>query len=120
MTQEEIALAVDVHPYTIGEINRGKSSWCPPELNYPLRKPIQKNTFQNKITLKEAQEICYKLCFTAISIEDIGKEYQIAKNTVSDISRGLTWKNITQQFKCPIRKHKTENQKIYQSIYGIV
>lgn len=120
MTQEEIALAVDVHPYTIGEINRGKSSWCSPELNYPLRKPVQKNTFQNKITLKEAQAICYKLCFTTIPIADIGKEYQIAKNTVSDISRGLTWKNITQQFKCPIRKHKIENQKIYQSIYGIV
>ena len=30
------------------------------------------------------------------------------------------WKNITQQFKCPIRKNKLENQKIYQSIYGIV
>ena len=30
------------------------------------------------------------------------------------------WGNITQQFKCPIRKNKLENQKIYQSIYGIV
>lgn len=120
MTQEEIALAVDVCTYTVGEINRGKNSWCPLDLDYPLRKPIQNNTFQNKITQKEVQEICYKLCFTNIKIEDIGKEYQIAKNTVGDISRGLTWKNITQQFKCPIRKNKLENQKIYQSIYGIV
>ena len=85
-----------------------------------MRKPIQKNTFQNKITQKEIQEICYKLCFTNIKIKDIGKEYGIAKNTVGDISRGLTWKSITQQFKCPIRKNKLENQQIYQSIYGIV
>lgn len=120
MTQEEIGLATDVHAYTIGEINRGTNSWCPKDLSYPLRKPVQKNTFQNKITQKEVQEICYKLCFTNIKIEDIGKEYGIAKNTVGDISRGLTWKNITQQFKCPIRKNKLENQKIYQSIYGIV
>lgn len=120
MTQEEIALAVDVHANTIGDINRGRNSWCPSDLDYPLRKPVQKNTFQNKITQKEVQEICYKLCFTNITIENIGKEYNIAKNTVGDISRGLTWKSITQQFHCPIRKNKIENQKIYQSIYGIV
>ena len=120
MTQEEIGLATDVHPYTIGEINRGTNSWCPKDLSYPLRKPVQKNTFQNKITQKEVQEICYKLCFTNITLENIGKEYNIAKNTIGDISRGLTWKEITQQFKCPIRKNKLENQKIYQSIYGIV
>lgn len=120
MTQEEIGLATDIHTYTVGEINRGTNSWCPKDLSYPLRKPVQKNTFQNKITQKEVQEICYKLCFTNIKIEDIGKEYGIAKNTVGDISRGLTWKDVTQQFKCPIRKNKLENQKIYQSIYGIV
>ena len=120
MTQEEIALATNINTYTVGEINRGTNSWCPKDLDYPLRKPIQNNTYMNKITQKEVQEICYKLCFTNIKIEDIGKEYGIAKNTVGDISRGLTWKNITQQFKCPIRRNKIENQKIYESIYGIV
>lgn len=120
LAQEDIALIVDINPYTVGEINRGRNSWCPKDLNYPLRKAVQKGTYQNKIGLKEVQEICYKLCFTNIKLEDIGKEYNIAKNTVGDISRGLTWKNITQQFKCPIRKNKIENQKIYQSIYGIV
>ena len=53
-------------------------------------------------------------------IEDIGKEYGIAKNTVGDISRGLTWKDITQQFKCPIRKNKLGKQKNYQSVHSIV
>ena len=120
MTQDEIAVATDIHSYTVGEINRGANSWCPKDLNYPLRKPVQNNTYMNKINPKKVQEICYKLCFTNIKLEDIGKEYGIAKNTVGDISRGLSWKDITQQFKCPIRKNKLENQKIYQSIYGIV
>lgn len=120
MTWKEIALATNVNEYTIGAINNGKNSWCPSDLQYPLRKPIQKNTFNNKITEQTVKQICYKLCFTNITIKDIGKQFGIAQNTVGDISRGLTWKNITQQFKCPIRKNKLENQKIYESIYGIV
>lgn len=120
LSQEDIALITNINPYTAGEINRGKNSWCPKDLDYPLRKAVQNGTYQNKIGPKEVQEICYKLCFTNISLENIGKEYKIAKNTVGDISRGLTWKNITRQFICPIRKNKIENQKIYQSIYGIV
>ena len=120
MSQDEIALATNIHSYTVGEINRGTNSWCPKDLNYPLKKPVQNNTYMNKINSKEVQEICYKLCFTNTKVEDIGKEYGIAKNTIGDISRGLTWKDITQQFKCPIRKNKLENQKIYKSIYGIV
>lgn len=120
MTWKEIALATNINEYTVGAINNGKNSWCPSDLKYPLRKSIQKNTFNNKITQQTVKQICYKLCFTNITIENIGKEFGIAKNTVGDISRGLTWKNITQQFKCPIRKNKIENQKIYESIYGIV
>lgn len=120
MVYKDIALAMDINEYTVGEINRGSNSWCPKDIVYPIRKPIQKSTYQNKITQQEVQEICYKLCLTDIKIEDIGKAYGIAKNTVGDISRGLTWKNITQQFHCPIRKNKLENQKIYASIYGIV
>lgn len=120
MTWYEIALATNINSYTVGEINRGTNSWCPKDLKYPLRKPVKQNTYQNKITQKEVQEICYKLCFTDIPIIEIGKEYGIAKNTVNDISRGVSWKKITNQFYCPIRKNKNKNQKIYESIYGIV
>lgn len=120
MTQEEIAFATNINSYTVGEINRGTSSWCPEELDYPLRKPIKKSTYQNKILENDVKEICYKLCFTNLTLEQIGKDYGIAKNTVGDISRGLTWKEITQQFIYPIRQNKIKNQEIYQSIYGIV
>lgn len=120
MTQEEIALATDIHSYTVGEINRGSNSWCPKDLGYPLRKPVQASTYQNVINLEDVRKICYKLCFTNETLKDIGKEFGIAKNTVGDISRGISWKQITSQFVCPIRKNKLENQEIYKSIYGIV
>lgn len=120
LTQLEIALATDVNEYTVGEINRGSNSWCPKDISYPIRKPIQKNTYQNLLTLDNVKEICYDLCFTNVTLENIGKKFGVAKNTIGDISRGISWKQITSQFKCPIRQNKIENQKIYQSIYGIV
>ena len=49
MAWKEIALATNTNEYTIGAINNGKNSWCPSDLKYPLRKPNQKNTFNNKI-----------------------------------------------------------------------
>lgn len=116
----DIALMTDVKEYTIGEINRGKNSWCPKDLEYPLRKPIKTNTYQNTLNQDKVIEICRLLCFTNITLEEIGKIYGVAKNTVGDISRGISWKEITQQFNCPIRKNKLINQEIYHSIYGIV
>jgi hypothetical protein len=119
-TQEEIALDVRVHSYTVGEINRGNNSWCSINLNYPIRKPIKANTYQNILDLDKVKLIVYDLIFTIIKIEDIGKKYGVAKNTIGDISRGISWKEITQNFICPIRKNKLINQEKYNSLYGIV
>lgn len=120
LSMESIALSTNVKTYTIGEINRGKNSWCPKDISYPIRKGQKKNTYQNILTQKDVIKICYKLCFTNETLENIGKEYKVAKNTIGDISRGISWKEITQNFTCPIRKNKFKNQEIYQSIYGIV
>ena len=120
LTIEDIALTLGISDYTVGEINRGKNSWCPKDISYPIRKGIKKYTYQNKITQDEVILICKDLIFSSETLEDIGKKYNIAKNTVGDISRGITWKEITNQFKLPIRKNKLENQPIYNSIYGIV
>lgn len=119
-TQEEIALDVGIHAYTVGEINRGKNSWCPINLSYPIRKPIKANTYQNVLNLDKVKLIIYDLIFTNIKIEDIGKKYGVAKNTIGDISRGISWKEITQNFICPIRKNKIINQETYNLLYGIV
>lgn len=119
-SQEEIALIVNIHSYTVGEINRGNNSWCPTNLQYPIRKPIKANTYQNVLNLDKVKLIIYDLIFTNTKIEDIGKKYGVAKNTIGDISRGISWKEITQNFLCPIRKNKLINQEKYNSLYGIV
>ena len=117
---KEIALIVDVLEYTVGEINRGKNSWCPSDLSYPIRTPEQKNTYQNILTKEKVIKICKELIFSNTSLTDIGIQFHVAKNTIGDISRGISWKEITQQFVCPIRKNHLKNQEIYHSIYGIV
>lgn len=117
---KDIALTVDVNEYTIGEINRGANSWCPSDINYPIRKPIQQNTYKNILNKEQVIQICYDLCFTNITLKNIGEKHSVAQNTIGDISRGISWKDITNQFICPIRKNKKQNQEIYQSIYGIV
>lgn len=117
---KEIAEAVNINEYTVGQINNGKNSWCPKDIDYPIRKPIKSNTYQNLLSKEDVINICYDLCFSNINQIDIGKKYNVAKNTIGDISRGVSWKEITNQFVCPIRKNKLKNQEIYQSIYGIV
>lgn len=119
-TFNQIAKENNVKPYTIGIINRGLHSYCPNDVSYPLRKTEQKYTSNNILTKQQVIQIIYEICFTEKTLVEIGKQFGIAKNTIGDISRGITWKDITQQFECPIRKNKLKNQKIYQSIYGIV
>ena len=116
----DIGLTLGISDFTVGEINRGKNSWCPKNLEYPIRRGIQQNTYQNKIDQEDVKEICYKLIFSNQTLQDIASDYHLGKNTIGDISRGVTWKTITNQFKLPIRKNKVENQQLYQKIYGIV
>ena len=46
--------------------------------------------------------------------------FNVKSSTIGEISRGITWKEISNQFKCPMTKNRKENQNIYNSIYGIV
>lgn len=119
-SQEEIARQLNVKPYTVGQINRGKSSWCPTDLNYPLSSHEKKYTYQNILCKEDVLNIVYDLCFTNITQEQIGKKYGVAKNTIGDISRGLTWKEVTTNLIFPLRKNKIANQALLNEIYGIV
>lgn len=116
----DIGLTLNISAYTVGEINRGKNSWCPKNEIYPIRKGVQNNTYNNKLNQQQVIEICYDLIYSSLTIEEIGKKYSVGKNTIGDISRGISWQEITNQFKLPIRKNKLVNQEKYQSIYGIV
>lgn len=118
---QDIALTLGISDYTVGQINRGKSkTYCPENIDYPIRKAIQKNTYQNTLTEDQVILVCKDLIFSNLSQAEIGKKYGIAKNTVGDISRGLTWKEITNQFLLPIKTNAKENKSIFESIYGIV
>ena len=119
-SQTEIAKQVGIKEYTVGCINRGTNSWCPKNLSYPLVKGEKKNTYSNKLTKEQVIQLLYDLFFSSLTIEQIGQKYGVAKNTVGDISRGLTWKELTKNFIFPLRKNKKNNQEIYSSIYGIV
>ena len=52
--------------------------------------------------------------------DEIASLIGIHSYTVGDISRGISWKEITLNFICPIRKNKLINQERYESLYGIV
>lgn len=121
MSQKEIALATDTLEYTVGQINRGQNSWCPKDLDYPIKKAIQFSTYQNILNKEQVIQICHDLCFCDdMSLKEIGTKYGVAMNTVGDISRGISWKEITHQFVRPIRKNKEQNKSIFKAIYGIV
>lgn len=119
-SQAEIAKQVGIKEYTVGSINRGTNSWCPLTLEYPLVKGEKKSTYNNKLNKQTVILLLYDLFYSSLTIEQISQKYGVAKNTVGDISRGLTWKELTKDFIFPLRKNKKKNQEIYSSIYGIV
>lgn len=120
MTAKEIANQYSIHEYTVGQINRGHNSWCPKIYTYPIKLWEKQFTYNNVINKNDVINICYDIIFTNDSLKNIGKKYNIALNTIGDISRGISWKEITNNFICPIRKNKSVNQEIFNKIYGIV
>lgn len=117
-TWKEIADLYFINDYTVGAIARGNSSWCKlfPEESFPLRKSLNKNQNSNSLETQQVIEICYDLIFSKETLKDIGNKFGRAKNTINDISRGLTFKKITHLFILPIRQNQRKNQKIYNEI----
>ena len=51
LSYNEIANKANVYEYTVGSINRGEHSFSKNYCNpFPIRKPVQKHTYKNKIT----------------------------------------------------------------------
>lgn len=116
-----IASLYNVNEYTVAELNRGTNANSNKKLDYPLRKAIQHSTYQNILTPKIVIYIIRDLIYYHdLTLSDIGKIYGVKSNTIGDISRGISWKEITSKFICPIRENSEENVKIFYSIYGIV
>lgn len=104
----------------VNKINLGKHKFSDKNLSYPLRKIEQESTYANKLTHNDVIEIIRLLVCENKKVSYIIEKFNVKKNTIGDISRGLTWKIITQQFKCPIIKNKLINKTLFEKIYGIV
>lgn len=121
MSENDIAKKLNISPYTVLCINRGKSkTYSPKNINYPIRKFEKDSTYNSILTFDKVKKMCYEIIFTKYSLVEIGKHFGVKPNTVTDISRGIAWKEITNKFKLPIRTNVEENAKIWKSIYGIV
>lgn len=106
---EEIARELEIPTYTVGQINRGKSSICK-TLNETF--PIQKRQYRNKetaqkicakLTEKEVLEIADLLLYTSLSTEEISRRYGVTKTLIDRINRIVVWKNVLCDFYAPIR-----------------
>lgn len=104
----------------VNKINLGKHRFSDKNLNYPLRKIEQESTYMNILTNNDVIEIIRLLVCEDKKISYITDKFNVKKNTVGDISRGISWKKITKQFKCPIIKNKLINKTLFEKIYGIV
>lgn len=113
LSYKEIGEQLNILEYTVGEINRGNNSWCNNINTFPIRNPIKKNVYKNKLNEENIKSIIFEIIFTNKTFFEIGEEYNVLKNTISDISSGKTWKNFTKNYKILIRKNRKENQKIY-------
>lgn len=121
LTYLEISQQLSLYEYTIGSINRGEHSMCKlSNYNFPIRKPTQNHTYQNKISQEQVKEVIYDLIFSNLTNKQIGAKYNIHYNTISDISSGKSWKDITNKFILPIKKNKLKNKEFYEKYYGIV
>lgn len=103
--------------WTINRINQGKCTrYIKEGVSYPLRKEEQNSTYSNKINGEQVKEICRDMIFGNLTHKQIGEKYGIAKNTVSDISRGLTWTKVTNGLKYPISENKKDNAELIDKI----
>lgn len=116
-SSEQIADMLHIPGYTVGQVNRGKHSICK-QINeeYPIRKKQYKNRNNRgstKLSDKDVYKIIELLINTNLSTEEISRRYNVDRTAINRINRGASFKNITTQFKLPIRQNSKHNSQIY-------
>lgn len=90
------------HPYYQGIYNG----------DFPIRKDSRSfNSLEFYIP------IFYEVLFTTNSMAKIGQKYGVEGNTIQCITTGRRRKELTSNFKLPMRQYKEENQKIFLTLY---
>lgn len=91
------------HIYNINTGNRRKRD----DISYPIRKSNTKGTKGLKFSPEECLEIHNLLKDTELSYDEIAKQFNCNKETISDINKGKTKNYILEDFNYPIRDAKT-------------
>ena len=88
--------------------------WMERGKNSSIRKNKGQGTANHEAKLNENQvhEICNLLVNSNLTLEEIGKRYNVDKSTISNIYRKKNWKNITKEydFSCRITIRNSKGQ----------
>lgn len=88
--------------------------WMERGKNSSIRKNKGQGTANHEAKLNENQvhEICDLLVNSNLTLEEIGKRYNVDKSTISNIYRKKNWKNITKEydFSCRITIRNSKGQ----------
>lgn len=85
--EEDLAKKYNIPLKLLHKINQGKEYKEIGEYEYPIRR---KNSNRNNLSIEETKEILYLLQNTKKSMKDIGEKYNIHRDTVSKINKGIT------------------------------
>ncbi len=97
LSDREIAKKYNTTDKIIADINHGYSHHINGE-KYPLR--IKKG--QQKLTLKQVNEIKQSLKYTKQTYKELAKQYNVTKGVIYHINKGLTFYDSTEIY--PLRK----------------
>ncbi len=88
--------------------------WMERGKNSSIRKNRGQGTTNHEAKLNENQvhEICDLLVNSNLTLEEIGKRYNVKKSTIGNIYKGKNWKNITKEydFSCRITIRNSKGQ----------
>lgn len=116
LSERQIGELLNIPSYTVGQINRGKHSLCKSlDISFPIRKKQYRNKTNysgRKIDDEQLIEIIDLLLNTYLSTEEIARRYDVHKNTIDRINRGVVFKPITNKYKLPIRQNRQYNLQI--------
>ena len=110
LSEREIGDLLNISPFTVGQINRGKSSVCKTlHETYPIRKKPHRNKIipqilLGKLSSDDVLNVINDLRFSNKPIDEIALEYNVSRVTIQRINTGKTWKNFTTDYDLPLRK----------------
>lgn len=111
---DQIGAELGIPGYTVGQINRGKSSWCKMlDESYPIRKKAHRSSESprelcRKLSDRDVLSIADMLKNTNLNVEEIAKRFAVSRATIDRINQGKQWSFVTNEV-FPIRRNNKQN-----------